>query len=85
MNYPSDPPVRIKEMTRGEFLKECPRTPITLTDMSTGIVETYPIDPDDIRCDLCNADPGDTVYLHSTNTAYCKVCFLEFHLPYCEK
>jgi hypothetical protein len=58
LNYPGDPPLPVVEMTRQEFLAAHPRYPVTLTNLSTGESESYPMGPDEIRCDFCNGDPG---------------------------
>jgi hypothetical protein len=85
--YPGDPPVEVLELSREEFLKLCPREPITLTsfDPVSGTIEkeSFPMGFDEIYCDLCNEDPGETIYLYARTQARCKSCYNKALKRYC--
>ena len=91
MNYPGDPPVEVVEMTRAEFLEAYPRHPIVFTSVEPdGSIKRkeYQVGPDDIQCDLCCADPGETVWVLRLGTVvrgHCADCARQGWLPYCEE
>lgn len=85
--YPGDPPATFVEMTRTEFLRRHPRAPFVITDLTTGEREELPMGLDEIACDLCSIDPGDTVYVlyygRGGCRGYCGQCFHSRHARYC--
>lgn len=90
MRYPGDPPDTVYEMNREKFLLEFPRVLMLIRDMSTSKVwpalESIPIGVDEIYCDFCNDDPGDTVFLWDHgHKAYCRNCFESNLARYCTR
>lgn len=86
MNYPGDPPENVTLMNRQEFKAAHPRTPWKISDLSTGeVLKEIPIDEDEVICDLCNADPIDTIYVIGTGRGYCGQCAKECVLDYCQE
>jgi len=84
LHYPGDPAIQIFEMTRREFLDAFPRTPTQLIDLSTGqVMEQIEYRPDEIICDLCDADPDDTVFLVGPK-GICRSCFEKRLKRYCK-
>jgi hypothetical protein len=83
--YPGDPPIEVLELTRAEFLEMFPDRSITITgfDPSTGLTEGHYFPMDEICCDLCNADPGEVIYLYAGTHARCKTCFEQNLKRYC--
>ena len=86
LRYPGDPPAEVVKMTRGEFLAAYPRGPIVISfPGSVEPDEVYPMEPDQIQCDLCGADPGDTTYVLYGTRGYCPRCADEHIKPYCKE
>jgi len=83
MRYPGDPAMQVMEMSRQEFLEAFPRTPTQLIDLGTGeVLERIEYGPDEIICDLCDGDPGDTVFLVGPK-GICRSCFEKRLKRYC--
>ena len=84
--YPEDPPAELLIYNRREFLARFPDRGITIESWSpaTGwsVQDKIAIPDDTICCDLCNADPGDEIYLVH-NYAYCTACARKYVLPHC--
>lgn len=88
LNYPGDPPCEILEMSREEFLALFPRTPIQTTTFAPDgqlYIERQHLEPDEIICDYCCADPGPTVWVCERQKAVCCCCWLKAWKPYCEE
>ena len=91
MRYPGDPPAKVTEMTRTKFLERHPRQPIRLRDLNTGeILSEESMGADEIWCDLCSADPGETVVEAvwengSVVRGYCLTCATRSWFPYCSE
>ena len=72
-------------MTRAEFLQAYPREPIKImTGDSLATLEVtaeFPVGADEIACDACSADPGDTVFVDG-GRAMCLQCFETYIRPY---
>jgi hypothetical protein len=87
--YPGDPPSQIIEMTRAEFQQGFRPSHWTISDLDGGNASTGVIEPEDIRCDSCNDNPGDTVYVwiygRGGCRGYCKTCFDERFKKHCTK
>lgn len=77
LKYPGNPKIHIVRLTRAQFFQLYPpagRT-VRLHDMSTGeTLEEIPMN-ETIACDVCNEDPGDTIYLQGGTRARCQSCF----------
>jgi hypothetical protein len=80
MRYEDDPPEPVVEMTRSEFLAAYPRTPVSVNGELVFFASA-----DEIACDGCNADPGDTVvtYGEPALRAYCLDCAWRSLYPHC--
>ncbi len=88
MRFPGDPPATVTEMTRAEFVARHPRSPIQMRDLETGwLLEEIPLGADEVICDLCSGDPGDTVVEMRSGRVmrgYCLACATESWYPHCE-
>jgi len=86
MFYPGDPPIPVTEMTRAEFIHHHPRTPYRITDLVTGEYTEYPVPPDEVVCDSCNGDCGDTVVVLGEGLrGVCLKCAQEDWYPHCKE
>ena len=87
MQYPGDPPSVVIEMTRPEFQERFRPSQWTMTSESG--TESFPVGREEISCDLCGADPGDTIFVWLYGTGgcrgYCRACFQESKAPYCTR
>src|SRR4051812_39099822 len=90
MKFPGDPPMAVTEITRAEFLALCPRQPIRLTNLVTGAYEEFPMGYNEIYCDFCNDDPGETVVTLAPAKdktrilrGYCLPCAKKMWYRYC--
>lgn len=87
--YPGDPPVTVTEMSRSEFFDTFPpddrKMTITAYEPGGAVAseEVIPMGAE-IHCDMCNADPGDKLYLLGRSRAYCPACFKEGLERYCK-
>ncbi len=85
MRYPGDPPMPVIEMSRNEFLDRYPRTPMVIHNLDTGERDMYPTPPNEIRCDFCNEDPGETVVVLGDGLrGYCLNCAKSNWYPHCK-
>lgn len=89
LRYPGDPPARVQEMNRSEFLAEYRPSDrphgVTVTSYGPEGVDTefFPVPAGCVVCDLCNEDPGDDITVVEGSRAYCRACrteSLEKHL-----
>jgi hypothetical protein len=79
--YPGDPVAVCVEMTRAEFLTAHPREPLRL--IADGKVTECALGSDEIICDFCDADPGDTTYvLYNGLKGICPACFQRVVKPH---
>jgi hypothetical protein len=87
MTYPGDPPSQVIEMTRAEFQADFRPSHWTLSDPSGDNVTTFPVGMEDIQCDGCNVDPGDTIFVwlygRGGCKGYCQDCFNELFKEHC--
>lgn len=71
--YPGDPPDVCFVMNREEFLEAFPRQPIRIHQ--GGVTKEISMQPNDVWCDLCGQDPGNSIYvIHKGRKAYCSDC-----------
>jgi hypothetical protein len=83
LRYEDDPPMPVVLMTRPEFLAAYPRRPIRLSSLDGTRVTEIPVGEDEIACDHCNADPGETIYVYAGLRSYCQKCYEKCWARYC--
>lgn len=84
LRYPGDPELPLVEMSRKQFQFLFPDRKITWT-FGDGSTQVTPIDPEDIACDACSADPENTIYLLNGSRAYCTACYTTRLAQHCEE
>ena len=84
-----DPVSEIIEMKRAEFQERFRPSQWTMSDLNGGNIATIPVGLDDINCDDCNLDPGDTIFVWMYGEggcrAYCTSCWEENFKKHCTR
>ena len=82
--FPGDPPITVLRLSRAEFLRRFPRSPVQIETHVEGhtYIEKIELDEGYVHCDFCNDDPGEEVWVYHDCKGYCRKCAERQWFPY---